>query len=55
MPLTEMAVRIFKDATKWRSVRSVYGDRLRRTRSRKFWQIRLDGLSEDLQDAFAKR
>lgn len=55
MPLTEMGVRIFKDATKWRSVRSVYGDRLRRTRSRKFWQIRLDGLSEDLQDAFAKR
>jgi hypothetical protein len=55
MPYTEMAVRLFKDATKWRLIKSQYGDRLRRTKSRKLHQIRLDGLSQEIQDAFAKR
>ena len=54
MPLTEMALRIFKKAEKWRAVKKVYGKLIRETASRKLHQIRLDTFPKNIQDLFER-
>lgn len=48
MPLTDLSDRIFKNPRQCRKLRNIYGSRLRRM-GRKSWQMRLDGLPENIQ------
>lgn len=54
MSLTDMAIRLFNDATMWRKVRSAYGEHMCKV-NRKTWRIRLDKLGPTERENMKKR